>query len=511
MARALSLALGAFLALTSPVLAATTSYQAESALIFHGVVESNHAGYSGTGFVNYSNETGSYVEWTVNVPAAVNGTLTWRFANGTTTNRPMEIRVNGAVVASSLSFVGTGAWTTWRTQTLSAALLAGTNTVRATATTVNGGPNVDRLDVSDAVVPTPTPTPPGVDWGVEMVESTMARRPTGLGTWEYSRALYLWGQYLVWQRTRDSRHFNYIKTWVDSHVNSSGTIDTSIPRLDNMLPGNLCIAMYRETGQSKYRTCAQNVRNRLKTYPRTSDGGFLHQSTSTMRGELWADGTFMVLPFLARFGQSIAEATYANEETGKQFAVYGAHLKNTSNGLVWHAYDEDSSTSWSTPPANHSAEHWCRAVGWYGMALTEVLEIMPDTHPRRAATLTNLRTHVDGLIRYQDSATGRWFQVMDKGTQSGNWTETSCSSMHTYVISRAVERGWVDPAYASAAQRGFAGVLNKISLGTDGRTNLRDICVGTDVGSYSYYIARTRATNDMHGLGAFLIMYEQMR
>jgi len=112
---------------------------------------------------------------------------------------------------------------------------------------------------------------------------------------------------------------------------------------------------------------------------------------------------------------------------------------------------------------------------------------------------------------YQDRASGRWFQVVDKGSRSDNWTETSCSAMYTYVISRSVQQGYVDPSYKSVAAKGYAGVLGRISLGSDGRTNLTTISEGTNVGDYSYYINRARNTNDQHGLGSFLIMNEQMR
>ncbi|MFI6318021.1 glycosyl hydrolase family 28 protein [Nonomuraea sp. NPDC050556] len=124
-----------------------TRYEAENAQITQGVVESNHAGYSGTGFVNYDNVSGSSVQFAVNVPAAGTATLAFRFANGTTTNRPMDIVVNDVVIAAAKPFNGTGAWTTWQTTTVSAQLLAGANTIKATATTVNGGPNLDYLEV----------------------------------------------------------------------------------------------------------------------------------------------------------------------------------------------------------------------------------------------------------------------------------------------------------------------------------------------------------------------------
>ncbi|MER6006857.1 cellulase family glycosylhydrolase [Nonomuraea angiospora] len=137
----------------APAQAATT-YEAENATVSQGVVESNHAGYSGTGFVNYDNITGSYVEFAVDAATAGPATLTLRYANGTTVNRPMAIAVNGT--ATTRDFPGTGAWTTWQEATVTTTLNAGTNTVRATATTANGGPNLDRLVLG---TPSSTGTP----------------------------------------------------------------------------------------------------------------------------------------------------------------------------------------------------------------------------------------------------------------------------------------------------------------------------------------------------------------
>ncbi|NUO61572.1 MAG: carbohydrate-binding protein [Hamadaea sp.] len=129
-----------------PAAAAPTRYEAENATISQGTVATNHTGYSGAGFVDYTNVTGSYVQFTVNAAAAGTATLAIRYANGTTTNRPMDIAVNGTVVSAGLAFAGTGSWDTWATKVLTAPVSAGSNTIRATATTVNGGPNLDYLD-----------------------------------------------------------------------------------------------------------------------------------------------------------------------------------------------------------------------------------------------------------------------------------------------------------------------------------------------------------------------------
>ncbi len=165
MARSLLVVVPAALVLAVPAvaIAAPTQYQAESASISNGLVESNHAGFTGSGFVNYDNEVGSSVEFTVTSPSAGQATLTFRFANGTTANRPMDVTVNGSLAADELSFAGTGAWTTWQTRTTTVNLNAGSNTIKTTATTSNGGPNLDRVDVEPPSGPPDTvaPSTPG--------------------------------------------------------------------------------------------------------------------------------------------------------------------------------------------------------------------------------------------------------------------------------------------------------------------------------------------------------------
>jgi len=121
------------------------AYEAENATIFQGAVASDHTGYYGTGFVNYDNVTGSYVQFTVSSAVAQTTTLTVRYANGTTTDRPMDIAVNGTTVRSGQSFPGTATWDSWELTMLPVALMAGSNTIRLTATTANGGPNLDRI------------------------------------------------------------------------------------------------------------------------------------------------------------------------------------------------------------------------------------------------------------------------------------------------------------------------------------------------------------------------------
>ena len=352
---------------------------------------------------------------------------------------------------------------------------------------------------------------PKVDWSKAVVESTMKRypKPADLGAWAYAKTLFLFGEYLVWKRTGDPRYLDYIKSWVDSHVSNGGDIDHNLEALDYMLPGNLLLVLYQETRDEKYRVAAEKIRRRLDTYPRTSDGGLWHATNASRKSQLWLDGTYMSMPFLVRYGQMIGDGKYANDEATKQLLVDASHLKDPNTGLLYHAYDESGASTWADQKTHHSAEFWGRAMGWYGMAIIDVLEVLPANHPKRAQLIAVLQDLIKGLAKYQDSKTGLWYQVVDKGSADGNWLETSSSSMYTYIISMAVRRGYVDKSYEDVAKKGYQGVLTKLSIGDDGLANIADICEGTNVADLAYYLARKHPSNDFHGLGAFLIMNEQ--
>jgi len=367
-----------------------------------------------------------------------------------------------------------------------------------------------------------TSAKPATDWSKEMVESTMKRFPTAqdLGSWGYAKSLYLYGQYLVWRRTGDKRYLQYIKDWIDSHVDSEGNVfntdkegkktEIAFTNLDSMLPGNLLLLLHKETKEAKYKIAADKIRKKFDTYKRTSEGGFWHAEGQSRQWQLWADGVFMSMPFLVRYGHLYGDSTYTNNEATKQLIIYASHLNDPKTGLMFHAYDESGASTWADPATKHSAEFWCRAIGWFGMTLIEVLETLPKDHPNRPKLIAQVRQLAKAYTDFQDPKTGLWYQVVNKGDLPGNWLETSSSSMYTYMLSMGVKRGYIDKKYMNTAKKGYQGVLTKISLDPDGMTNIVDICEGTNVADIAYYFARKRNVNDFHGLGAFLIMNEHM-
>ncbi|MGY0236271.1 YbhB/YbcL family Raf kinase inhibitor-like protein [Longispora urticae] len=169
--------------------APATDYQAENAAISLGVVEANHTGYTGTGFVNYDNVVGGHVEFTVNSATAGTYAVRLRYANGTTVDRPLDIAVNGTVVAPAVSFPSTTNWDTWAEKTVTATLVAGANTIRATATSAVGGPNLDRISVA-APSDTQPPTAPGNARVVGEVQPTQVELAWDASTDNVGVAMY---------------------------------------------------------------------------------------------------------------------------------------------------------------------------------------------------------------------------------------------------------------------------------------------------------------------------------
>jgi unsaturated rhamnogalacturonyl hydrolase len=368
----------------------------------------------------------------------------------------------------------------------------------------------------------PRPTPAATDWSKAVVESTLKRFPTAqdLGSWGYAKALYLYGSYLVWRRTGDKRYLQYIKDWIDSHIDSEGNFfntdkdgkrnEIKITSLDSMYPGNLVLILYKETKEAKYKLAADKIRKRFDTYKRTSDGGFWHAESKSREWQLWADGVWMSLPFLAHYGEMFGDSKYTNAEVTRQMLIYYKHLNDPATGLLWHAYDESGAQAWADPKTHDSGFHWGRAFGWYAMTLIELLDVMPKNQPQRAELITIIKQLSQAFEKYQDPKTGLWYQVVDKGDVAGNWQETSCSSMYTYMLWMGVKRGYLPKHYERVALKGYRGVLTKLSLGTDRMTSLVDVSEGTNVGDLAYYLGRKRVENDPHGLGAFLIMNEQL-
>jgi unsaturated rhamnogalacturonyl hydrolase len=336
--------------------------------------------------------------------------------------------------------------------------------------------------------------------------------------WTYDFGVVLSGLEGLWYRTGDGRYFNHIKQGLDRFVNADGTVRTyqlADYNLDNIRLGRELLLLYKVTGDDKYRKAADLLRLQLKSQPRTSDGGFWHKKIYPT--QMWLDGLYMAEPFYAEYAATFHEDA-AFDDIAKQFALMELHSRDPKTGLLYHGWDQSKQQRWADPATGHSPNFWGRAMGWYAMALVDALDYFPPNHPHRRTLVDILNRLAVAAQKYQDPKSGLWFEVLDKGSEKGNYLEASGSCMFVYAIAKGVREGYLPASFFKVARKGYDGITTRF-LETDstGQLNLTGTVSVAGLGgnpyrdgSYQYYLSEKVVTNDPKGVGAFLMASNEM-
>jgi unsaturated rhamnogalacturonyl hydrolase len=168
--------------------------------------------------------------------------------------------------------------------------------------------------------------------------------------------------------------------------------------------------------------------------------------------------------------------------------------------------------AWADATTGKSPVVWSRALGWYAMALVDVLEFLPNTHADYQAVVDVLKDIAAGVKATQDATTGLWSQVVDQGAKADNWVETSGSAMMIYALKKGVRLGALATDYDAVASKGWQGLLAKITV--SGKTVTVKGAVGgmSVLNDYASYISKKSlvADNVPQGLAAVLIAASEM-
>lgn len=349
-------------------------------------------------------------------------------------------------------------------------------------------------------------------YGTWMAESTMQRYPNvfneGSDSWEYQKATVLRGFEELWYETGNPDFFNYIKDTIDGVVSASGSIsgyNGSIYSLDEVKEIDLCLFLYRQTGAGRYRLAAYPIRDQLTDQPRTYSAGFWHRGQQ-YPFQMWLDGLYMAEPFYCEYGEMFNQPENFSD-VALQFKQMYNHSVDTETGLLYHAWDESKAASWADPETGHSPVFWSRSMGWYMMALVDVLDHFPTDHPERGDLIQILRGVSAGLLAVRDPESGVWWQVPDHPNEGANYKESSGGLMYTYAFSKGARLGYLDASYRAVAEQSFWDHVAEFTYETtNGRLSLTNTCQGTSVGgSLDYYYNRAYSTNDTKGIGPFMM------
>lgn len=358
-----------------------------------------------------------------------------------------------------------------------------------------------------------TSTMNGPPWSIRMAGSVISRYSPAIAQWHYEHGLVLKALEQVWLKTGDAKYWQFVQNTLDQFVDVNGNIRTyrlAEYNLDQINMGKLFFPLYRATGDERYRLALHLLRQQLREHPRNDSGGFWHKQIYPY--QMWLDGIYMAGPFYAEYGQLFDEP--ANfDDVAHQIILIEQHTRDPQTGLLYHAWDERKQQRWANAETGCSPHLWGRALGWYVMAIVDVLDYLPQDHPQRAVIVAILERLVPAMAAVQDQATGLWYQVLDQGQRAGNYHEASASCMFVYAIAKGVRNGYLHADSWSIARRGYDGIVQHLlEIDADGLVNLLHTCSVAGLGgnpyrdgSYEYYVGEPTAVNDFKGVGPFIL------
>jgi unsaturated rhamnogalacturonyl hydrolase len=360
-----------------------------------------------------------------------------------------------------------------------------------------------------------------------LAESEMARRGDSLSfgrwdamtakpaIWSYTTGLLMQSMDELASAGGEPRFADYARRTIDSFLTTSGTIrtyDAAEFNIDSINAGKMLQRLRDRdpdvAARAKYGAAIDALAAQMAQHPRTSEGAFWHKQRYPH--QLWLDGVYMGMPFLAGVGVA-GKDDHQIEEAVREFTIARAHLRDAKSGLYFHAWDEAKKQNWADPETGRSRNLWARGLGWYAMALVDMLDVIPaEKKELRAPLLAIIPELADALVRHQD-ATGVWYQILDRPAEPGNYREASASAMFTYFLAKGVNQGSLPKTFEPAARKAWAGLVDEfVSVHADGSFHLTNnvevggLGYGRD-GSYRYYMSERLIDNDPKGLGPAIL------
>lgn len=209
--------------------------------------------------------------------------------------------------------------------------------------------------------------------------------------------------------------------------------------------------------------------------------------------KVWLDGIYMLQPFLAHYAAKIGDT--------KQLAIINERLNWVAdvmlapNGMYYHACNSREDVC---------AYHWTRAMGWYAMAMVDVMEVLPECYieERKAA----LKLFADGMLKYQDES-GLWANLADQPVTATNRLEVSGTAMMIYMLLKGVRKSWLNESYREPAIKAFNAIVN-----TKLHDNiLEDIYLKASANNTNNYeIPEYYLPDEGKGSGPFIMAYSEM-
>jgi len=361
---------------------------------------------------------------------------------------------------------------------------------------------------------------------VRMTKSEIERNPEAKTIdfnknwkWNYTHGLLLQSMMKCAEKypALESTIDHYVTHYLDSIINAKGEIRTyrkSNYTLDHINPGKMLIMAYEKYHDPRYKIALDTLYSQLQSQPRVADGAFWHKKVYPH--QVWLDGVYMEAPFYCEYAQRYLEGEAqqkAYADVVNQIMATARHTYDPQCGLYRHAWDESKEQAWCNPETGQSAHVWGRALGWYCMAMVDVLGFLPEDHPGRDSITSVLQPLCEKIRSMRDKDYGTWYQVMDQGQRQGNYLETSCSIMFAYTFIKGAQNGWLSEDFLETGKQTYDD-LNSYFIREDGddMISITRVCSVAGLGgknyrygNYEYYIHEPVRDNDPKAVGPYIL------
>ena len=344
--------------------------------------------------------------------------------------------------------------------------------------------------------------------------------------WNYAVGIELEGLLDTYRVHGDDSILNYLHTYRQKMIDERGDVvgyDYNAFNLDNVRPAKFILRMQQYGARKGENIALKTFMKQLLNQPRTREGVFWHKAIYA--NQVWLDGIFMGLPFYCDYAVkncSPRKARRILDDAVNQMMQTDRRTYDEKTGLWKHAWDETHRQFWANPLTGQSRHTWARALGWYVMAMTECLDVMPDDYPRKAEVVALLQKVMKAVVQYQDKKSGVWYDVLDVESPK-NYLESTASCMFAYVLLKGSRMDWLDTDFNEAGKRAYEGILKRfIRVNEDRTISLTDCCSVSGLGpgkgpfvpagkenykrdgSFDYYMSEPIRDNDAKGIGPFI-------
>ncbi len=351
-------------------------------------------------------------------------------------------------------------------------------------------------------------------WNIESIKH--GKKPS----WNYIDGCMTASLIEMYKTTGDKKYFDFVKKFVDYYVSEDGSIlgyEKEKYSTDDMSESRILFDLYKETGEEKYSKAIELTYSQILSHPRTKEGNFWHKKIYP--NQIWLDGLYMAQVFYTRYQTERNKKNYT--DIVNQFKNVYNIMRDKETGLYYHAYDSEKVMFWADKKTGLSKNFWLRSIGWYTVALADVLSYLDEQmYDEYASIKAIFKDTIEAILKFQDKESKMFWQVPNFPGREGNYLETSGSAMIAYACLKGARLHALPERYAQIGLDIFDGICKKyLTVKEDGDLNLGGICLVAGLGpdnnrrrdgSYEYYISEPVVENDAKGVGPLIMAYTEV-